>query len=118
MKRTDTPTKHIREDAGSNGGGGDEFESAEDFTSAVEALKQAQQLIHKLLPLPVVDISRGIDLFDEVGRFEKNLIESALRYAGGSQTRAARLLGIKPTTLHAKIGKYRIKTQKESATAA
>jgi DNA-binding NtrC family response regulator len=56
----------------------------------------------------VPDVERGIDLFDEVERFETALIRRALRVTQGSQTRAARLLGINATTLNYKIKRYNI----------
>jgi len=51
---------------------------------------------------------RNISLYDEVRRFETELIRCALLRTGGSQRRAARLLGIKATTLNAKIKRYNI----------
>jgi DNA-binding NtrC family response regulator len=53
-------------------------------------------------------LQHPVRLYEEVRRFEKGLIEGALKLAGGHQTRAARLLGVKLTTLHSKIKKYRI----------
>lgn len=53
-------------------------------------------------------IEHSIDFYDEVRRFEVNLIERALEQTGGSQTRAAHLLGINLTTLNAKIKRYNI----------
>lgn len=49
-------------------------------------------------PLP-----EGVGFYDAVGRFERQLIEGALRRAGGVQKQAAELLGLKPTTLNEKI---------------
>jgi DNA-binding NtrC family response regulator len=49
-----------------------------------------------------------IDLSDEVQRFETNIIKCALVRTGGRQRQAARLLHIKPTTLHAKMKRYGI----------
>jgi len=49
-----------------------------------------------------------IDLSDEVQRFESNIIKCALVRTGGRQRQAARLLHIKPTTLHAKMKRYGI----------
>lgn len=57
-----------------------------------------------------VDFSRGVSFYEEVRRFESNLIRRALQHAGGNQTRAAALLGINHTTLHAMIKRYHIKT--------
>jgi len=55
-----------------------------------------------------VDIKNGARFSDEVRQFEVSLIRSALGRTAGSQTRAAKLLGLKPTTLNAKIKRYRI----------
>jgi DNA-binding NtrC family response regulator len=52
--------------------------------------------------------SDSVRLYDEVQRFETALIRHALGRTGGSQTRAAKLLGIKLTTLNSKIKRYRI----------
>lgn len=55
-----------------------------------------------------INISSGINLHDEVRRFEIEMITSALRYTNGHQRAAARLLGLKPTTLNAKMKLYQI----------
>jgi len=55
-----------------------------------------------------VDIKSGARFSDEVRQFEVSLIRTALGRTSGSQTRAARLLGLKPTTLNAKIKRYGI----------
>ena len=47
-------------------------------------------------------------LQNEVQRYEADLIRSALVKTGGRQRHAARLLGVKVTTLNAKIKKYDI----------
>ncbi len=46
------------------------------------------------------------DLQSEVQHFEAELIRSALIMTGGRQRRAAKLLGMKTTTLHSKIRRY------------
>ena len=58
--------------------------------------------------LRTMNISEGIDFYDEVVRFETNLIKLALERTGGNQAAAARLLHIKPTTLNFKIKLYGI----------
>ncbi len=55
-----------------------------------------------------IDVSRGINFYDEVRRFEIDLIRRALDQTGGHQSRAARLLGMNPTTLNSKIKTYNI----------
>ena len=52
--------------------------------------------------------SRKIRLDDEVKRFEIDLIRAALDKAHGNQARAARMLGVKHTTLNAKIKRYQM----------
>jgi len=54
------------------------------------------------------DVSDRIRLYDEVQRFETELIRSALSRTSGNQTRAAQLLGVKLTTLNSKIKRYKI----------
>ena len=51
-----------------------------------------------------------VTLQGEVQRFETDLIRIALERTGGNQARAARLLGVKHTTLNAKIKRYRIRS--------
>jgi DNA-binding NtrC family response regulator len=50
----------------------------------------------------------SVRLYDEVQRFETALIRHALGRTAGSQTRAAKLLGVKLTTLNSKIKRYKI----------
>jgi tetratricopeptide (TPR) repeat protein len=47
------------------------------------------------IPIPVIESWEGFSLKREVNKVEKGLVERALRDAGGSVTRAARLLGFK-----------------------
>jgi DNA-binding NtrC family response regulator len=56
----------------------------------------------------VPDIGRGINFYDEVRRFEIDLIRRALEQTSGHQSRAARLLGMNATTLNSKIKTYNI----------
>jgi len=55
-----------------------------------------------------VNISRGIDLHQEMRMFEVHLVQSALERTGGHQTKAAQLLGINLTTLHNKLKRLNI----------
>jgi DNA-binding NtrC family response regulator len=55
-----------------------------------------------------LEIGRGINFYDEVRRFEMDLIRRALEQTGGHQSRAARLLGMNATTLNSKIKTYNI----------
>ena len=58
--------------------------------------------------LQALNISEGIDFFDELKQFEISLIKLALAQTGGHQARAAKLLNVKPTTLNTKIKLFQI----------
>jgi DNA-binding NtrC family response regulator len=55
-----------------------------------------------------LEIGRGVNFYDEVRRFEIDLIRRALEQTSGHQSRAARLLGMNATTLNSKIKTYNI----------
>lgn len=55
-----------------------------------------------------IDLARGVNFYDEVKKFEIDLIRRALEQTGGHQSRAARLLGLNATTLNSKIKTYNI----------
>lgn len=55
-----------------------------------------------------IDLARGVNFYDEVKRFEIDLIRRALDQTGRHQSRAARLLGLNATTLNSKIKSYNI----------
>lgn len=71
---------------------------------ALNLLKEVQVLS----TLEAADIVRGIQFYDEVERFERELLTRALELTGGHQVRAARLLGLKVTTLNSKVKRYQI----------
>jgi two-component system nitrogen regulation response regulator GlnG len=56
-----------------------------------------------------IDLTRGIAFYDEVSRFEIELIRRALEMTSGHQSRAAKLLGMNNTTLNSKIKAYHIR---------
>jgi len=78
----------------------------------VETLREAAlTVLREVESLRSARLSRvdgNVRLCDEVQRFEIELIRSALGRTGGNQVRAARLLRVKPTTLNAKLKRYKI----------
>lgn len=56
-----------------------------------------------------IDPEEGIDFYENVTRFEIQLIESALEAAGGRQNRAAKLLNMRTSTLCSKMKHLNIK---------
>lgn len=83
--------------------------------SAISKTKTLKQLALRLLleaqalnEMPTLDVRSGVDFYEEVKRFEVDLIERALSCTQGNQVRAARLLKMKVTTLNTKIKHYDI----------
>jgi DNA-binding NtrC family response regulator len=94
--------------------GGDTGGSQEDVAlgNKIRALKEITLVLLRELEAlgeaQPAEGKRSINLQEEVRRFEINLIERTLRRTGGNQVRAARLLGMKVTTLNSKIIRYGI----------
>ncbi len=70
-----------------------------------EAISGALDAVESFHP---PDIRQGVNFYDEVRRFEIDLIRTALKLSAGSQRRAASLLRLNPTTLNTKIKGYNI----------
>jgi DNA-binding NtrC family response regulator len=73
-------------------------EAALTLLREVESLRKTQQAA----------TSTNLGLHEEVQRYEIELIRQALHRTRGNQRRAARLLGVKVTTLNCKIKRYGI----------
>ena len=78
----------------------------EKITSLRENVFALIQEIRELGSVSFTNVSRGIDLPEEIRRLEIRLIERALEETNGHQVNAARLLGLKVTTLNAKIKRF------------
>jgi transcriptional regulator with GAF, ATPase, and Fis domain len=74
----------------------------------VESLNSA---VEDLGSVDVPQLNEQFDFYNEVQRFEINLIQSALRISGGSQVKAAKLLKLNPTTLNAKLKLFGLNTK-------
>ena len=72
------------------------------------------QEVRELGNLSYLDLTRGIDLFEEVRRFEMKLIRQALEETDGRQVTTVRMLGLKKTTLNKKIKRYGIDPHEKS----
>ncbi len=69
----------------------------------------ALTLLREVESLRVTEpVRHRVRLYDEVQRFEIELINSALSRSRGNQTQAAQILGVKLTTLNSKIKRYKI----------
>src|SRR5689334_22901313 len=74
--------------------------------AVLTVLKEVEQLASQE-PEP----ERKLGLQEEVQRYEIELIRGALQRTRGNQRRAAKLLGVKVTTLNCKIKRYGISVQ-------
>jgi transcriptional regulator with GAF, ATPase, and Fis domain len=86
-----------------------------DSSASRNNLATLQELVLRLLcevqginEVNPLTIESGFDFYDEVSRFEIDLIRRALLQTGGHQVQAARLLNLKVTTLNSKIKHYQI----------
>ena len=84
------------------------FDLADALLSEAEMLARDKAFTEEATRLKPLDILGGINFYDEVQRFETHLIKMALAETGGNQAKAARLLGIKATTLNSKIKLFKI----------
>lgn len=82
-------------------------------TTRIDGLKQlTMQLFREVQSITDVEslnVGTGVDYYEEVRRFEVDLIMRALMQTAGHQRRAARLLNLKVTTLNSKIKLFNIK---------
>jgi DNA-binding protein Fis len=91
--------------------------------SRIKALKSlAQLLLREVEQIEQTNLINGkcllseqVSLVDDVQNYEAQLIRSALLQSKGHQRRAAKILGIKNTTLNAKIKRYGIESHIEMA---
>jgi transcriptional regulator with GAF, ATPase, and Fis domain len=82
----------------------------------IEALKTLTKLLlHEVESLSEISPTQNrqtektdINLNEKVQQYEINLICNAMLAANGNQRQAAKTLGMKTTTLHAKIKRYEI----------
>ncbi len=78
-----------------------------EFVDKLDSLRSTiRSLLHEVAAntQPVsIDPEKGIDFYENVERFEIQLIESALDAAGGRQNRAAKLLNLRTSTLCTKM---------------
>lgn len=82
----------------------------------IEALKTLTKLLlHEVESLAEISPAKNhqtteinINLTDKVERYEISLICNALISTNGNQRKAAKMLGMKNTTLHSKIKRYEI----------
>ena len=75
------------------------------LVGAAEALRQTALVNGD----PIDRVEQGIDFYREVNRLKISLIRTALAHANSNQKRAAKLLGIRLSTLNAMIKRFGLK---------
>ena len=78
--------------------------------AAVTLMREVESLASSQEP----QTNGRLRLQEEVQRFESELIRQALQRTHGNQRRAAKLLGVKVTTLNCKIRRLGIQTELQS----
>jgi DNA-binding protein Fis len=85
------------------------------LTSSRHKITTVKQLAIRLLrevqsirEVEVRSLGAGVDFYEEVSRFEIDLIKCALLQTAGHQRQAAQLLNLKVTTLNSKIKHYNL----------
>jgi DNA-binding NtrC family response regulator len=73
------------------------------LVSEVESLNERERF----------DFGSGFKLDEEMHKFEIDMIRNALYLTNGHQSLAAKLLGIKKTTLHAKLKRFDIERKRQ-----
>jgi transcriptional regulator with GAF, ATPase, and Fis domain len=81
---------------------------------AIRLLREVQAIRE----VEVRSLGEGVDFYEEVSRFEIDLIKCALLQTAGHQRQAARLLKLKVTTLNSKIKHYNISLNAFSGSGA
>lgn len=82
---------------------------ASSLMKEAQVLARDKAFVDESANLPSMDLSKGVDFYSEVRRFETALIKLALEESAGNQAKAARLLGLRATTLNSKIKLFGIK---------
>jgi transcriptional regulator with GAF, ATPase, and Fis domain len=77
-----------------------------------ELTLEMERQLETLSRVPTPSVDDSIDFYEEVSRFEIELIKQALRSAEGHQNKAAQLLNLKATTLNEMIKRYKIQVER------
>lgn len=99
------------ETGGESAANGESSAAAGNITTVRELVLRLLSELQCIAEVSCPTIGSGIDFYDEVSRFEIDLIKRALLQTGGHQVQAARLLNLKVTTLNSKIKHYKISPQ-------
>jgi DNA-binding protein Fis len=91
-----------------SGENGEPSASRSNITTLRELVLRLLTEVQCIDEVNALTLDSGVDFYDEVSRFEIDLIRRALLQTGGHQVQAAKLLNLKVTTLNSKIKHYSI----------
>lgn len=95
------------------------YQSNGAIKQSIEALKDGAFALLRAAELIETSVSRDtgapINFYDEVRRFEIDLLVFALKQMDGNQAQAARFLSLKKTTLNHKVKQYNIDSTSTSS---
>lgn len=99
------------EHVGAHSNVNEETSTRQNLTSLKELAFRLLREVQGIGEVHSLNLESGLDFYDEVTRFEIDLIRRALLQTSGHQVRAARLLNLKVTTLNSKIKHYNIRLE-------
>ena len=108
MNSTATWESEVLEPAANPEEGSESSAARNNVTALKELVLRLLCEVQSINEIGSVAIENGFDFYDEVSRFEIDLIRRALVQTGGHQVQAAKLLNLKVTTLNSKIKHYQI----------
>ena len=108
MNSTATWESEVLEPAANTEENGESSAARNNVTGLKELVLRLLCEVQSINEVGSVAIENGFDFYDEVSRFEIDLIRRALVQTGGHQVQAAKLLNLKVTTLNSKIKHYQI----------
>ena len=99
---------HAADNGGQPDENGEPAAARNNLTTLKELVLRLLTEVQCIDAVNALTLEGGVDFYDEVSRFEIDLIRRALLQTGGHQVQAAKLLNLKVTTLNSKIKHYNI----------
>ena len=108
MKATDWESAELELEAVHQNGNKGSATAPHSLTTLKDLTLRLLREVQCIAEVRQFSFEKGLDFYDEVSRFEIDLINRALLLTAGHQGRAARLLNLRATTLNSKIKHYGI----------
>lgn len=109
MKTTDWESEGLELNAATQNGHEEIETTPNSLTTLKELTLRLLREVQCIGEVRTFSFEDNVDFYEEVSRFEIDLIKRALLQTAGHQGRAARLLNLRATTLNSKIKHYGIR---------